>query len=357
MTAIDRLLDVMAKLRDPETGCPWDVAQDFATIAPYTIEEAYEVAEAIAEKDWPALKDELGDLLFQVVFYAQMAREDGLFDFEAIAEGVAEKMVRRHPHVFGDGTVADAEAQTDAWEAQKAAERTAKAKAKGRAVSVLDGVTSALPALTRAAKLQARAARVGFDWPVTAAVIDKIDEEIGELRAEFNLSADQERGADKDRIEDELEASWQGYRSQAVQPVWVGRAEPLYHDLITIQRDVFNGIVEAMKPGVTVGELLDVAQEAVRTASPASGPLAGCGTSLMMHGRGQGDDRPLVTNPTASSRYLDLQMQEGNVVILKPRVRTADRKHGVNWGDTVAIGPNGAARLGKRPHDIRISEA
>ena len=160
-----------------------------------------------------------------------------------------------------------------------------------------------------------------------------------------------------DRIEDELEASWQGYRSQAVQPVWVGQAEPLYHDLIKIQRDVFNGIVEAMKPGVTVGELLDVAQEAVRTASPASGPLAGCGTSLMMHGRGQGDDRPLVTNPTASSRYLDLQMQEGNVVILKPRVRTADRKHGVNWGDTVAIGPNGAARLGKRPHDIRISEA
>ena len=186
MTAIDRLLDVMAKLRDPETGCPWVVAQDFATIAPYTIEEAYEVAEAIAEKDWPALKDELGDLLFQVVFYAQMAREDGLFDFEAIAEGVAEKMVRRHPHVFGDGSVADAEAQTEAWEAQKAAERAAKAEAKGRAVSVLDGVTTALPALTRAAKLQARAARVGFDWPVVAAVIDKIDEEIGELRVEFD---------------------------------------------------------------------------------------------------------------------------------------------------------------------------
>ena len=198
MTAIDRLLDVMAKLRDPETGCPWDVAQDFATIAPYTIEEAYEVAEAIAEKDWPALKDELGDLLFQVVFYAQMAREDGLFDFEAIAEGVAEKMVRRHPHVFGDGTVADAEAQTDAWEAQKAAERTAKAKAKGRAVSVLDGVTTALPALTRAAKLQARAARVGFDWPVVAAVIDKIDEEIDELRVEFDA------GADRDRVMDEI---------------------------------------------------------------------------------------------------------------------------------------------------------
>ena len=198
MNAIDRLLDVMAKLRAPETGCPWDVAQDFATIAPYTIAEAYEVAEAIAEKDWPALKDELGDLLFQVVFYAQMAREDGLFDFEIIAEGVAEKMVRRHPHVFGDVSVADAEAQTDAWEAHKAAERTAKAEAEGRAVSVLDGVTTALPALTRAAKLQARAARVGFDWPVVAAVIDKIDEEIGELRVEFDA------GADRDRVMDEI---------------------------------------------------------------------------------------------------------------------------------------------------------
>ena len=198
MNAIDRLLDVMAKLRDPETGCPWDVAQDFATIAPYTIEEAYEVAEAIAEKDWPALKDELGDLLFQVVFYAQMAREDGLFDFEIIAEGVAEKMVRRHPHVFGDVSVADAEAQTDAWEAHKAAERTAKAEAEGRTVSVLDGVTTALPALTRAAKLQASAARVGFDWPVVAAVIDKIDEEIGELRVEFDA------GADRDRVMDEI---------------------------------------------------------------------------------------------------------------------------------------------------------
>ncbi|MCH7554901.1 MAG: nucleoside triphosphate pyrophosphohydrolase, partial [Proteobacteria bacterium] len=150
------------------------------------------------EEDWPALKDELGDLLFQVVFYAQMAREDGLFDFEAIAQGVAEKMVRRHPHVFADGSVENAEAQTHAWEAQKAAERAAKAEAEGRAASVLDGVTTALPALTRAAKLQARAARVGFDWPVTAAVIDKIDEELDELRAEFD------DGADRDRIRDEI---------------------------------------------------------------------------------------------------------------------------------------------------------
>ncbi len=198
MTAIARLLDVMIKLRDPETGCPWDVAQSFATIAPYTIEEAYEVAEAIGHEDWPALKDELGDLLFQVVFYAEMAREADLFDFEAVARGIADKMVRRHPHVFGDGRVETAEAQTHAWEAQKAAERAAKAEAEGHEPSVLDGVTSALPALTRAAKLQARAARVGFDWPITAAVIDKINEEVEELRVEFN------DGADKDRVTDEI---------------------------------------------------------------------------------------------------------------------------------------------------------
>lgn len=198
MTAMSRLLDVMEKLRDPDSGCPWDVAQNFATIAPYSIEEAYEVAEAIALEDWSALEDELGDLLFQIVFHAQMAREAGLFDFEAVAHGVAEKMVRRHPHVFGDGSVVDAEAQTQAWEAQKSQERAAKAEAEGRTASVLDGVTTALPALSRAVKLQARAARVGFDWPVTAAVIDKIDEEINELRVEFDI------GADSDRIMDEM---------------------------------------------------------------------------------------------------------------------------------------------------------
>ena len=195
MTAIARLLDVMARLRDPETGCPWDVAQNFATITPYTIEEAYEVAEAIADEDWPALKDELGDLLFQVVFHARMAEEAGLFDFEAIAEAAADKMVRRHPHVFGDVSVETAAAQADAWEAHKAVERAAKAE--GRAASVLDGVATALPALTRAAKLQARAARVGFDWPVMAAVIDKIDEELGELRAEFDDGAKPERVTDE----------------------------------------------------------------------------------------------------------------------------------------------------------------
>ena len=182
---IERLLKIMALLRDPDNGCPWDVEQDFASIAPHTIEEAYEVAEAIETRDWAALEDELGDLLFQVVFYAQMAREAGRFDFDRIAKRAAEKMIRRHPHVFGDRDIDGAAAQTRAWEVQKADERAAKAAAEGRAPSVLDGVAVALPALTRAAKLQARAARVGFDWPVVEPVFDKIAEELDELRAEW----------------------------------------------------------------------------------------------------------------------------------------------------------------------------
>jgi ATP diphosphatase len=198
MSAIHELLQVMARLRDPETGCPWDVAQTFATIAPYTIEEAYEVADAINDEDWPALLDELGDLLFQVVFYAEMAREAGRFDFSAIAAGAVDKMVRRHPHVFEDGDIATAEAQTHAWEAQKAQERGAKAAAEGRAPSALDGVSRALPALTRAIKLQNRAARVGFDWPTLPPVIDKIEEEIAEVRSELS------DGAAPDRLTDEI---------------------------------------------------------------------------------------------------------------------------------------------------------
>ena len=197
MTPISRLLDVMARLRDPDHGCPWDVEQTFATIAPYTIEEAYEVAEAIADEDWPALRDELGDLLFQVVFYARMASEAGLFDFDAVAGGVADKMVRRHPHVFGDDHVGSAAAQTLAWEAHKAVERRAEAAEAGRAESVLDGVARGFPALTRARKLQARAARVGFDWPDPAPVFDKIDEEIAEFRAELAADAPHERLADE----------------------------------------------------------------------------------------------------------------------------------------------------------------
>ncbi len=180
----DRLIAVMARLRDPSGGCPWDLAQDFATIAPYTIEEAYEVAEAIRLGDLPALKEELGDLLLQVAYHAQMAKERGAFDFEAVAGAIADKMIRRHPHVFADAKIESAGAQTLAWEEQKASERRAKATTGtgGAPSSVLSGVALALPALLRAEKLQKRAARVGFDWPNVAQVFDKIDEELAEIR-------------------------------------------------------------------------------------------------------------------------------------------------------------------------------
>ncbi len=172
-----RLLEIMRRLRDPKTGCPWDIEQDFDTIAPYTIEEAYEVADAIEQKDWPALQGELGDLLLQTVYHAQMAQEAALFDFDAVVKSIADKMVDRHPHVFGDDSRdKSAEQQTIDWEIQKAKERAAKSE-KG----ALDGVAIGLPALLRAYKLQKRAARVGFDWPSTEEVLDKIQEEAGEL--------------------------------------------------------------------------------------------------------------------------------------------------------------------------------
>lgn len=172
-----RLLEIMRRLRDPETGCPWDIEQDFATIAPYTIEEAYEVADAIERKAWDELKGELGDLLFQSVFHAQMAEEADLFTFDEIADTMSDKMVARHPHVFGNETRdKSAEQQTKDWETIKAAERANKAQ-KG----TLDGVAVGLPALLRAMKLQKRAARVGFDWPDTTHVLDKIIEESQEL--------------------------------------------------------------------------------------------------------------------------------------------------------------------------------
>jgi nucleoside triphosphate diphosphatase len=192
---IQRLLAIMARLRDPARGCPWDREQNFATIAPYTIEEAYEVAEAIAQNDMAALKDELGDLLFQVVFHARMAEEQGAFDFGEVAQSIADKMLRRHPHVFGDAEIADAAAQTLAWEEHKAQER--RAKGGDRQQSALDGVGVALPALTRAEKIQKRAARVGFDWPVAAPIFAKIEEEIAELRAELDANVPA-------RLEDEL---------------------------------------------------------------------------------------------------------------------------------------------------------
>jgi len=195
---IDRLLAVMARLRDRDTGCPWDIEQTFETIAPYTIEEAYEVADAIAARDMGHLRDELGDLLLQVVFHARMAEEADAFDFEAVARGIADKMIHRHPHVFGGADIADAEAQTVAWEEQKARERQQKADAKGSpAISALDGVASALPALMRALKLQRRAARVGFDWPNSGPVFAKVDEEMAELRDVLENGADQQRVADE----------------------------------------------------------------------------------------------------------------------------------------------------------------
>ena len=167
----------MARLRDPVSGCPWDIAQDFASIAPYTIEEAHEVADAIARGAWGELEGELGDLLLQTVYHAQMGAEAGFFDFDSVTRGISDKMVARHPHVFGsESRDKTAEQQTADWEAIKAAERAGRAEGR-----VLDGVAMGLPALTRALKLQKRAARVGFDWPGTDEVVDKIVEEAREL--------------------------------------------------------------------------------------------------------------------------------------------------------------------------------
>jgi ATP diphosphatase len=176
---LPRLLEVMARLRDPETGCPWDIEQDFASIAPYTIEEAYEVADAIEQRNMAELEGELGDLLLQVIYYTQMGAEQGLFDFATVTKAIADKMVARHPHVFGDESRdKSADQQTRDWEQIKARERAEKSST---AQGTLDGVALGLPALIRAVKLQKRAARVGFDWPTTDQVIDKITEEATEL--------------------------------------------------------------------------------------------------------------------------------------------------------------------------------
>ncbi len=177
MSDIEKLLDIMRRLRDPQHGCPWDVRQDFGDIAVYTVEEAYEVADAIAREDMTALREELGDLLFQPVFHARIAEERGLFDFNDVVDAICDKLVRRHPHVFGNERVESAEEQTRQWEAHKAHERDAEDTVTG----VLDGVPLALPALRRAQKLQKRAATVGFDWSAPAPVIAKVREEIEEL--------------------------------------------------------------------------------------------------------------------------------------------------------------------------------
>lgn len=189
---MDELLEIMSRLRDPDRGCPWDVEQDFSTIAPYTIEEAYEVADAIEREDMENLRDELGDLLLQVVFHAQMAGEAGAFEFSDVTDAICDKMIRRHPHVFGDESVDGAAEQTHAWERTKARERDDKGMH-----SLLDDVPRGMAELQRAIKLQKRAAEVGFDWPEVAPVLDKFDEETAEIRHAIAT-------ADSDAVEDEV---------------------------------------------------------------------------------------------------------------------------------------------------------
>lgn len=201
---LDKLLAIMARLRDPERGCPWDLEQDFASIAPYTLEEAHEVADAIARGDMRNLEEELGDLLLQVVFHAQMAREQQLFDFEAVARGIADKLIRRHPHVFPGGrldgdTAAIPSAEVSAnWDRIKAEEKAARGERPAR---LLDGVGSGLPALARAEKLQKKASKVGFDWNDPRAVIAKLREELDEVEAELDRA---DQGAREDELGDLL---------------------------------------------------------------------------------------------------------------------------------------------------------
>lgn len=193
---MQKLLEIMARLRDPERGCPWDAKQDFDSIAPYTIEEAYEVADAIQRRDYDDLRDELGDLLFHVIFHARMAEEVGHFGFGDVVAALADKLMRRHPHVFGDARYSSVEEQSRAWEELKARERAERGDDGDR--SALAGIAAGLPEWRRALKLQQRAASVGFDWPGPEPVLDKLAEEIEEVRAEF------ESGGDRDRLEDEI---------------------------------------------------------------------------------------------------------------------------------------------------------
>lgn len=205
--SIQRLLAIMARLRDPKTGCPWDTQQTFATIAPYTIEEAYEVADAIDRGDLDDLKDELGDLLFQVVFHARMAEEQGAFAFADVATAISDKMERRHPHVFAGMSIEDSDALNAMWDAEKKKERLAKQAAQDieHDVSALAGIARGLPEWQRAVKLQKKAATVGFDWPSAAPVIEKLREELDEVRVEFDaLAATPNDAAVRDRLEDEL---------------------------------------------------------------------------------------------------------------------------------------------------------
>jgi ATP diphosphatase len=187
-----QLLEIMQRLRDPDNGCPWDIKQDFSTIAPYTIEEAYEVADAIARENIPDLKDELGDLLFQVVFHAQMAQEQGNFDFDDVHQAICDKMIRRHPHIFADVEIKDATHQRQVWEIYKAEER----KQKGEH-SLMDGIPAGMAELQRSVKLQKRAGKAGFDWASPEPVLDKFDEELAEMREAM-------ASGNTDAMEDEL---------------------------------------------------------------------------------------------------------------------------------------------------------
>jgi ATP diphosphatase len=209
MTGLQRLLTIMAQLRDRERGCPWDLQQDWASIAPHTIEEAYELADAIARAEPDAVRDELGDVLFQVVFQARIAEERGLFDFDAVARSIADKLERRHPHVFGEARIDSAEAQTVAWEEHKRAERVAR----GQGIGALDGVTLGLPGLTRAMKLGSRAGKVGFDWPDVQGVLAKVREELDEVQAEIG-----DRAALHEELGDLLFAIAQSARHLGVDP-------------------------------------------------------------------------------------------------------------------------------------------
>ena len=210
--ALQKLIDVVARLRDPETGCPWDTRQSYRTIVPHTLEEAYEVADAIEREDYPHLKDELGDLLFQVIFYTQLGREDGHFDFDGVVDHLVRKLVRRHPHVFPEGTLEssiDPDNRPDeawikeSWERIKAEERAMKPAPEASAeLSRLDGIARTLPAMARAEKLQKRAARHGFDWPNVGPVFDKLHEEIDELKEAWEAA--QTGAGDPDAVEDEL---------------------------------------------------------------------------------------------------------------------------------------------------------
>ncbi len=264
---VRRLLEIMAALRDPERGCPWDREQDFASISRYTIEEAYEVADAIARGDLAELKDELGDLLFQVVFYAQMAREQGAFEFADVVAAINHKMLRRHPHVFGDERVADATAQTEAWERLKAAERRQRAGAD-TPPGVLDGVARALPALMRAEKLQKRAAKVGFDWETPAGVAAKIREELAEL--EQALATGESRGRLQEEMGDLLFSCVNLARHLGLDAEQSLRAG---NDKFERRFRAMEGYLAAagLDPATATPEALENAWEAVKGGDPAPG--------------------------------------------------------------------------------------